>query len=221
MSAAAQRPPPLELVPEPDTAPADTDWLTGEAAAVTDPAAAQPESWQAQTVLNEWEPEHQLIGALMWLTAQQVRPILELVPDTAIWQPMRQWTYEIIRALVADGRDPHPVVVLTAARQRSWSQSGGADQPPTAVRHHRLAVYLAAAYTQVLSPAVAAGDYAREVLDEAYRRAFRDNGIRMQQLGGCGAERELITERFAAIRAELADLWRRAEAAAKPRWWQS
>ena len=156
----------------------------------------------------------------MWLTADQARPILELVPDTAIWQPMRQWTYEIIRALVADGRDPNPVVVLAAAGQRSWSQSGGADQRPTAVRHHRLAVYLAAAYTQTLSPSAAAGDYAREVLDEAYRRAFRDNGIRMQQLGGCGAERELITERFAAIRDELADLWRRAEAAAKPGWWR-
>ena len=55
----------------------------------------------------------------MWLTADQARPILELVPDTAIWQPMRQWAYETIRALVADGRDPNPVVVLGAARQRS------------------------------------------------------------------------------------------------------
>ena len=89
------------------------------------------------------------------------------------------------------------------------------------MRHHRLAVYLAAAYTQVLSPSAAAADYAREVLDEACRRAFRDNGIRMQQLAGCGAERELITERFTAIRDELADLWRRAEAAAKPGWLQS
>ena len=68
--------------------------------------------------------------------------------------------------------------------------------------------------------ALAVGDYAREVLDEAYRRGFRDNGIRMQQLGECGAERELITERFAALRDELADLSRRAEAAAKPGWWQ-
>ena len=58
----------------------------------------------------------------------------------------------------------------------------------------------------MISPAAAAGDYAREVLDEAYRRTFRDNGIRMQQLAGCGAELELITERFAAIRDELADL---------------
>jgi hypothetical protein len=211
----APRTPPLQLVPEPD----DTEWLTAEASANGDPAAAESEPWEATAVLNQWAPEHQLIGAMMWLTADRARPILELVPDTAIWQPMRQWVYETIRALVADGRDPHPVVVLAAARQRSWSQSGGADQPPTAVRHHRLAVYLAAAYTQVLSPLAAAGDYAREVLDEAYRRAFRDNGIRMQQLAEC-AERELITERFAAIRDELADLWRRAETAAKPWWWQ-
>jgi replicative DNA helicase len=167
----------LQLVPEPD----DTEWLTAEASAFGDPAAAESESWEATAVLNQWAAEHQLIGAMMWLTADQARPILELVPDTAIGQPMRQWVYETIRALVADGRDPNPVVVLAAARQRSWSQSGGADQPPTAVRHHRLAVYLAAAYTQVLSPSAAAGDYAREVLDEAYRRAFRDNGIRMQQ----------------------------------------
>ena len=206
----------LQLVAEPD----DTEWLTADASAIGDPAAAESESWEATAVLNQWVPEHQLIGAMMWLTADHARPILELVPDTAIGQPMRQWTHEIIRALVADGRDPNPVVVLAAARQRSWSHSGGADQPPTAVRHHRLAVYLAAAYTQVLSPSAAAADYAREVLDEAYRRALRDNGIRMQQLAGCGAERELITERFAAIRDELADLWRRAEAAAKPGWWQ-
>jgi replicative DNA helicase len=218
MTAPAQRRPPLELVP--DTGAEDTDWLTGQAADSADPTAAQPKSWHAQTVLNQWAPEHQLIGALMWLTAEQARPILELVPDTAIWQPLRQWAYEIIRAVVADGRDPNPVVVLAAARQRSWSHAANADQPPTPYRHHRLAVYLAAAYTQVLSPAAAAGDYAREVLDEAYRRAFRDNGIRMQQLGGCGAERELITEQFAAIRDELADLWRRAETAAKPGWWR-
>jgi hypothetical protein len=222
MSAPAPRRAPLELVPDPaaKTEADDAEWLVTDPPATTDPAAAEPESWQAQTVLNQWAPEHQLIGALMWLTTEQARPILDLVPDTAIWQPMRQWAYEIIRALVAEGRDPNPVIVLAAARQRSWSLSHRADQPPTPNQHHRLVVYLAGAYTQVLSPAAAAGDYAREVLDEAYRRAFRDNGIRMQQLGGCGAERELITEQFAAIRDELADLWRRAEAAAKPGWWR-
>ena len=152
MSAVQNRRPALELVPQPDTAGDDTVWSINDPAVTTDPAIEQAEPWATETVLDQWAPEHQLIGALMWLTAEQARPILELVPDTAIWQPMRQWTYEIIRALVADGRDPNPVVVLAAARQRSWSQSAGADQPPTAVRHHRLAVYLAAAYAQVLSP---------------------------------------------------------------------
>ncbi len=42
----------------------------------------------------------------------------------------------------------------------------------------------------------------------------------MQQLAECGAERESITEQFGIIRDELADLWRRTEAAAKPGWWQ-
>jgi len=147
MSAPAQqRRSPLDLVPEPDPAE-DTDWLTGQAAATTDPAAEQPESWQAQTVLNEWAPEHQLIGAMMWLTAEQARPILELVPDAAIWQPLRQWAYEIIRAVVADRRDPNPVVVLAAARQRSWSHIISADGRLAAVQIRSpspLAVQLAA-----------------------------------------------------------------------------
>ena len=115
MSAVQNRRPALELVPQPDTAGDDTEWSINDPAVTTDPAIEQPESWATQSVLDQWAPEHQLIGALMWLTADQARPILELVPDTAIWQPLRQWTYEIIRALVDEGRDPNPVVVLAAA----------------------------------------------------------------------------------------------------------
>src|SRR6185312_16271642 len=108
MSAPAQqRRPPLDLVPEPDPAE-DTDWLTGQAAATTDPAAEEPESWEATADLNQWAPEHQLIGAMMWLTAEQARPILELVPDTAICFFKQKTAYEIIRAVVADRRDPNP-----------------------------------------------------------------------------------------------------------------
>ena len=40
----------------------------------------------------------------------------------------------------------------------------------------------------------------------------------MQQLGESGADRELITDQFAAIRDELPDLRRRREAATKPGW---
>jgi hypothetical protein len=42
----------------------------------------------------------------------------------------------------------------------------------------------------------------------------------MQQLGECGAEPQALTNQFITIRDELADLRLRAEAAAKPGWWQ-
>jgi hypothetical protein len=78
-------------------------------------------------------------------------------------------------------------------------------------------VHLSNAYPQTVSPGAAAS-YAREVLDCAYRRAFRTKGIRIQQLGECGADRADLFEQFMLVRDELADLWRRAETAAKPGW---
>jgi len=56
----------------------------------------------------------------------------------------------------------------------------------------------------------------RAVLDDAYRRAFETCGMRMQQLAASGADRAYLAQRFTGIRDELTDLWRRAEAAAKP-----
>ena len=74
-------PDPGDTVEEPSTAPVGAHC----------PDVAEPETWEAQQVFDQWDPEHQLIGALMWLSAEQARPILQLVPDTAIWQPKRQW----------------------------------------------------------------------------------------------------------------------------------
>jgi replicative DNA helicase len=211
---APQRRPALELVP--DAKPTDE----AKAGIIVDVEA--PETWEAETFLAQWEPEHQLVGALMWMTAAQAKPILELVPDTAIWRPTSRWAYQIIRQLVDEGRAPGPVIVLATAKHQPCDEGtvcAYARRPPTPGRHHKLAVYLANAYTQTVSPA-AAGDYAREVLEEAYRRGFTQAGIRMQQLGECGAEPEALTTQFITIRDELADLRRRAEAVAKPGWWQ-
>ncbi|WP_333890841.1 hypothetical protein [Mycolicibacterium gadium] len=211
---APQRRPALELVP--DAKPTDE----------ADPAIADveaPETWQAETVLAQWEPEHQLLGALMWMTAAQAKPVLDLVPDTAIWRPTSRWAYQIIRGLVDEGRDPDPVIVLATAKHQPCDEGtvcAYARRPPTPGRHHKLAVYLFDVYQQVIAPKTAAGDYAREVLEQAYRRGFTQAGIRMQQLGECGAEPEALTTQFITIRDELADLRRRAEAAAKPGWWQ-
>jgi replicative DNA helicase len=178
---------------------------------------ADGERWHGETVAVQWEPESQLVGALMWLPAARVRPILELVPDTAILRPMTRWVYEIIRKLVADGRDPDPVAVLARAGHQAAAQALAPDRAPTPEQHHRLAVFLADLYTHTVAPTSAAG-YARDVLDRAYRRAFRTNGIRMRQLAESGADRGELTAQFGAIRDELAELWRRAETAAKPGW---
>lgn len=197
---------PLRIVPADQDDPAD--------------AVAPIESgdeWRGEAVAAQWEPESQLIGALMWLPAARVRPILEIVPDTAIWGPMNRWAYEIIRALVDDGRNPDPVTVLARAKHHAAGDALHTDRPPTPGQHHRLALHLADLYTHTVSPA-GATSYARDVLDEAYRRAFREHGIRMQQLGECGADRADLTEQFAVVREVLADLWRRAETAAQPGW---
>ena len=86
MTAAARRP--LHII-------ADTD-EHDDTAAIGAHAGVDVEileTWQSQTVLNQLEPEHQLIGALMWMSAEQARPILELVPDTAISEIRARSTY--------------------------------------------------------------------------------------------------------------------------------
>ncbi|WP_441964498.1 hypothetical protein [Mycolicibacterium houstonense] len=206
MTAAFQRPA-LHLVPEADdTAPAgDNETFDG---------------WQAETVLTQWDPENQLVGSLMWLTTTQALPILQAVPATAIWRPTARWVYEIITTLVDNGQDPNPVAIMAAARTQSYSEALQPDQPPTATEIKRVALYVFDAYRHAMTPDVSAGVYARDVLEEAYRRGFTQAGLRMQQLGETNAEPEALTGQFISIRNELAELRRRAEATAKPGWWK-
>ena len=109
------------------------------------------------------------------------------------------------------------VLVLASAKHRAGSIAADPAAPPTAHRHHQLSVYLARAYTETVCPDNA-GSYAREVLDNAYRRAFTAAGQRMQAIGESDSDRAELTEQFAGVREELLDWWRRAEAAAQPGW---
>ena len=124
------------------------------------------------------------------------------IPDTAIWRPMNRWVYEIIRRVTDARRDPDPVTVLAYGRQHAATQSLDPTRPPTAGQHHRLALHLADLYTHTVS-AAAAANHARDVLDEAYRRAVREHGIRMQQMADSGAERADLTDHFTTVRDEL------------------
>jgi hypothetical protein len=179
--------------------------------------AQNPEpDWRAESVMRQWDPEAQLVGALMHLPAAKAAALLALVPDSAIWRPDNRWAYEIIRHLVDTDVDPDPVVVLHTAGGRPPADIAHPGDTVGADRLHRFAVHLAGLYTRTVTPG-AARQYAREVLDDAYRRAVGFHGTRMTQLAESGAPRGELTDHLTAMRAELADLWRRAEAAAHPR----
>ncbi len=173
------------------------------------------DDWREQSVIDQWAAEHQLVGALMWLTAAQARPLLELVPDSAIFRPHTRWAYELIRRVVDAGQNPSPVVVLDAGRRHGGSDALNPEQPPSSSEHRRLALYLFEVYQSAVAPTATVDSYAAMVLDEAYRRAFTLCGLRMQQLGETGADRTDLNDQFIAIRDELADLRRRADKAAK------
>jgi hypothetical protein len=169
---------------------------------------------RGETITRQWNPEAQLVGALMHLPVARAAPILNLVPDSAIWRPDNRWATEIIRHLVAQNTDPDPVIVLHTARCR-----GPADErsgrPISARRHHRFAAHLADLYTNALSP-VLVRQYAREVLEDAFRRTAGAYGGHLNQLAESGADRNDLAQCVSAMRAELAEWWRRTEAAARP-----
>jgi hypothetical protein len=174
----------------------------------------EADTYLAENVVQRWQPEHQFIGALLYLTVDEARPLLDLVPDSAIAKPVARWAYELIRRLVDDGDKPNPVSVLTAGKYHSAHNALRPEQPPTDQRQRELALYLVDAYTQNISSALASS-LARQVLDDAYQRAFGNLGMRMQQLSQADVDRKELTVQFGLIREELADLWRRADAAAK------
>ena len=186
-----------------------------------DAGPASQDSWRAHAAIDQYSAEHQFVGSLMWLPAEKARPLVDLVPDTAIWRPLTRWAYESIRSLVDAGTDPTPPAVLDAGRRQPARDALDPASPPTANQQRRLALYLFDAYAQAVAPAAAVEAYARKVLDAAYRRAFAACGTRMQHLAATAADRDELAEQLSAIRDELADLWRRAEHAAKPQRSQS
>lgn len=169
-----------------------------------------------------WEPEDQLIGALLHMYGPAAAEILTTVPTTAIQHPVARWAYELITTVVLDhNRDPDPTVVLTLAR--SQPPAVDADAPANlttmAIRPNVLADlgnYLANAYTHAHS-VNQVREYARLVLDDAFRRTAGAWGARLQALADSCADREEITAAITDImRGELRDLWQRAERATKP-----
>jgi hypothetical protein len=172
-------------------------------------AEAQPEADRPPA--QRWDAQHQYVGALCGHRAATAARLLAVVPDDAITDPLTRWAYELIRGLVADGRDPHPVSVLHRARTQPAVQALKPDSAPTPRELHRLTTHLADLYTNVVVPP-AIFECARDVLEDAYRNAFRTAGVRMQHLAETRTDTIELGVELVAICTRLVDLRHRATA---------
>jgi hypothetical protein len=127
------------------------------------------------------------------------------VPDDAITDPLTRWVYELIRTLTQSGRRPDPSAILYRAKSQSAARALRPGHPPTAREYHRLATHLASLFTQVHDSSAAA-DYARDVLDAAYRSAVRTAARQLQQLSEACADGADLVAKVNATCAALTDL---------------
>lgn len=179
--------------------------------------AEEPEpdpDWTAQRQTSAWEPEHQLLGALLHLPAEKARQVLAGVPAEAIQGHHARWAFELITTLVRAGKDPGPVAVLAAGHRQASTQALSPASPPRPSAYRKLAVYLAAAYTDCVNPAAVA-DYVREALDLDYRRVLAEEAVRMQQLAECAADLGDLAAEVAASNHRIAVSLQAAQTAAK------
>src|ERR1700704_5742894 len=63
------------------------------------PEGPEPPVAHGKNLLRQWDPESQLVGALMHLPAAQVAQILVVVPDSVIWRPETRWAFEVLRPM--------------------------------------------------------------------------------------------------------------------------
>ena len=162
-----------------------------------------------ETPGERWDAQRQYVGALLSLRAASAARLLALVPDTAIADPLTRWTYELIRALVADHRDPHPVAVLHRATTQPARQALHPDVAPASRELHRFTLHLTELYADAVVPQVIA-DCAHDVLEGAYRAAFHAAGTRMQYLADTHTNTTELGVELVEICTELLDLRRRA-----------
>lgn len=180
------------------------------------PGQDLPDEVLVETAAEQWSGEIQLLGTLMYLPVAEVRAILEYVRDNDIYRPQIRHAIEIIRALVAAGQKPEPtIIVRTAQKQppanhafpgmtREWNLGGQGS------RYHSFVLLIANAYTNEIGNGTTAWFHAAEVLDDSYRRAFLEHGIRMQQMAEAMADVEDLTDYATGyFRGNLRDIWTR------------
>ncbi|WP_067721655.1 hypothetical protein [Nocardia yamanashiensis] len=143
----------LAPTPERDVYDAIVEHLEAEAAAVFD-------------------PENNLVAALLNLDATQAAAVLAYVQDDDLQGHLPRTAIGLIRQLAVGGADPTPQAV--AARARGHLAVTPRPSPQSVL------MYLANVYTTRL-PLTAWAD-AAQVVEDSYRRSFAEHGARMEQM---------------------------------------
>ena len=141
-----------------------------------------------------FDPENNLVAALLNLDATQAAAVLDYVQDDDLQAHMPRVTIGLIRQLAAAGSDPTPQAVAARARGHL-----AATPRPS---HHAVIMYLANIYTTRL-PLTAWAD-AAQVVEDSYRRSFAEHGARMEQMADAYAS---ITD-LEQVTGDAVRLWR-------------
>lgn len=197
----------------------------------TQPATAPTQDSDDLGALFVWDTEDRLIGSLLYLSAAEVRAIAAVVRPTDIYRPTPRWTYELITHLAAEGIDPDPRAVMTAARSRTPGEHRHPDVLDTDRGRHseyhsstvdlaeqrphvytNLCRYLTDVYTSFTSP-FSVITYTRELLELSFRRINKFWSERQGQMSEAMADRQDIAAMHGAMRQDMRDIWNRCEAA--------
>ncbi|MGY1969002.1 hypothetical protein ACW9HH_32610 [Nocardia gipuzkoensis] len=150
-----------------------------------------------------FHPENNLIGALMYHPADKVAQLLDYIDDDDIERVLPRAALTIIRQLARRGLDPDPMAVAAALRDPQRAPTGPYDPDDIPDRYKRLLRYIHTVYANGLN--VGPRSAARQVVEDAYRRAFRDTGIGLTQRADAYVDIQDL-EHFTAA---ALDEWRR------------
>lgn len=196
----ADRPPPLQPVPDIDHVPDVVD------------AIAEKLATDEQDRLH---PETVLVGVLMYQPADHVTRLLQYVRDDDVEKLLPQTVLTVIRALASRGIDPDPMAVAAYLRDPTSVEVGPVEIDDFPNRQQRLVRYIVNAATDsvgITGPRSAA----RQVVEDAYRRAFAEIGTRIAQMAEAFADPEVLEETWRAGRDRLAAMWQRKRILSRP-----
>jgi replicative DNA helicase len=148
--------------------------------------------------------ERAYLGCLLHLRGRDAVTALQLVDSDELIDPRHRTVLDAARAVVDQGADPDPVLVLGELR-RSGLDTSFLDDKTAGV----LLVELAEAAPAVVS----VGHYARVIREHAWRRRVEEAGVRLQQIAGSAPLEDLAQAVITELQAATADVQRRARLA--------